>query len=998
VRVWTRIVLSCLLLLALTAGRAEATTDQPPDPATLIEQMRTPGLDVDGAVVARDFRFRSGPATVYFENGVLVPTRPVGDRPVEFVFVGEGRIVVEPPDDVEAGQLELFTGARQIDETFGAAVFVITLDSAVDAIRQLPRAEVGEHGARAAALLEGWRNGPERRFLDVESRLFIDAVGGPLGANYFCGFFEGVRLGSFLYVVDPMADEQVTMGQFVQPELTDRERRQLRKRLQRSQKQGKLIGLELTDVGMWDTWMSTHLHRADGEPGPGSSGVEPVHYRLDCSLDGKELELEATARLDLTVLVDGLNTVTLDMSSDLVPTEVRDADGHPLVFVRSRGELTAALPGPLESGSTTTIEVRYTGRPFERLSPGTYAQRSSLNWYPHAGSLDRATYDVTLRWPDTYDLVGSGRVVESGNDDEGRQWQRRRLDIRALGFSFEIGKYEIVSGRQGHVEVRVAVDRATQELPGDLARDVLSSVQDSLSYFEEIFGPYPLDELVVVNAPRDHSQGLLGFVTLSTLAIQDWAEWGAILGFEDRRTVIAHEVAHQWWGNLVGWRSYRDQWISEAAATYSALLYARNRLGFGPAELRSGPTKGWQSALLRPLPDGRPVESVGPVVLGTRLFSSVTMAAYYPIVYKKGAVVLDMLARLYGEPVFVEILGRLVQAAADRSIATEDFLLLLERIGGTDLDWFGSQYVYGTGLPEIEYDYRFEPIPDGRWTVSGVALQRAPHVYSYRIEPSRSGVLDLRREATTRMDVSESVLVVPIDIGVILQGATREPATPDDSRVIVSGRVVLEGETSEYRLELEHEPEIVWFDHGGEVFGRFFCTQRRPRRAAYQRGLAMAAGGHLEDAESAFLDALASPVAVYPEAWQGLEGDVEYEGELIEAATRLALARLYLETDRAADAEDQLKRARAVISTADRRRFEAEMLALDARVSLANGNVSAASRSLRRGLLGSRSADSIEGWGLLTIASNAAGQADTYATACSRAIERGIDLGPLECP
>jgi hypothetical protein len=87
-----------------------------------------------------------------------------------------------------------------------------------------------------------------------------------------------------------------------------------------------------------------------------------------------------------------------------------------------------------------------------------------------------------------------------------------------------------------------------------------------------------------------------------------------------------------------------------------------------------------------------------------------------------------------------------------------------------------------------------------------------------------------------------------------------------------------------------------------------------------------------------------------------------------------------------------------VISTADRRRFEAEMLALDARVSLANGNVSAASRSLRRGLLGSRSADSIEGWGLLTIASKAAGQADNYATACRRAVERGIDLGPLECP
>ena len=96
VRALTRFVLFCLPLLALAAGPAGAASDQQPDPATVIEQMGMPGLDVDGAVVARDFRFRSGPATVYFEDGVLVPARPVGERPVEFVFVGSGRFVVEP--------------------------------------------------------------------------------------------------------------------------------------------------------------------------------------------------------------------------------------------------------------------------------------------------------------------------------------------------------------------------------------------------------------------------------------------------------------------------------------------------------------------------------------------------------------------------------------------------------------------------------------------------------------------------------------------------------------------------------------------------------------------------------------------------------------------------------------------------------------------------------------------------------------------------------------
>jgi Flp pilus assembly protein TadD len=87
-----------------------------------------------------------------------------------------------------------------------------------------------------------------------------------------------------------------------------------------------------------------------------------------------------------------------------------------------------------------------------------------------------------------------------------------------------------------------------------------------------------------------------------------------------------------------------------------------------------------------------------------------------------------------------------------------------------------------------------------------------------------------------------------------------------------------------------------------------------------------------------------------------------------------------------------------VIPSSDRRRFEGELLALDARLLLRKGQVAAALKSLRRGLLGSRISDSIEGWGLLAIAADSAGQTDTYRTACRRALERGIDLGPLECP
>jgi hypothetical protein len=980
-----------LLAAAVAGGASESGLN----PDAILDQIRTGEVNLGAAVQVKDFRLRSGTATVHLIDGVLVPANNVGARPVEFVFVGEGRIESEPPDEVEAGQLELFTGSRTLDEEFNSAVFVIARDEASDGLLTLPGATGDDRLARAAGILSQWHQRPERRLLDVEARLFSDAVGNPVGEGYFCGFFEGEELGPFLYVVDPLADEQLSIGQFVRPELSRSQERRARRRLGRAQRQGKLIGLDIEDLGTWDTWVSTRLRDTGGAPYPGGTGVEPVHYQLDVSLHGDRLALEATATIDLQVSVENLRTVTLEMGQDLEPVAVSDADGQPLVFLRTRGELTVLLPKGVAAGSTTTIEVRYSGQPFDRESSGVFVQRSTTGWYPRAGRFDRATYDMTFHWPADLGLEGSGQVVESGTEGDGRNWQRRQLDTRALGVSFEVGDFEVVTGQVGHVEVRVAVDKLAREVSRDLGEEILESVQGSLAYFEGIYGPYPLDELVVVTTPRTMSQGLLGFVTLSTGAVQDWAEWGLILGFEDRRTVIAHEMAHQWWGNLVGWESYRDQWISEAMANYSALLYARNRLGSRGEAFRNGPTRGWQAALLRSMPDGRTLESIGPVVLGTRLFSSITASAYQPIVYQKGAVVLDMLARFFTEEVFLEILQKVVGAASDSLVSTEVFLTMLERLGGTDLTWFSDQYVFGTGLPDIFYDYTIRQAEDGSWIIRGEADQMAPAEYGTRIVRRPDDTLDVQRFGKMGLDVAGSVLVVPVEIGVISPGQGGDSAMEQKSRSLMTGYTMLEGESSRFRFEIEAEPEILWLDRQGEVFGRFFSTDQRPRRAAYHRGRLLAAAGRLEEAESSFLAGLAAELEAYPEAWRGLAGDVDYEGRFLDVMTRIALTRLYLDTDREDEAEKQLRRAVKNVPSADRFRLQPYLLALEARLDLRQGNAQRAYKSLRKKLMGSRGAESAEGWALLTVASHVVGRQEMFQTACARAAQFGVDLGEL---
>jgi len=988
-------VAACLVLAAVSVGATAPTRD----PGRVLAQIAAARADGESAVMLEGFRLRTGLAVVHLDEGVLVPATPVGDRPMEFVFVGSGRLEFEPPDDVEAGQLELFTGSRTLDEGFTSAVFVVALDSAADALVQLPSAAGDRRVARAARILEDWHSSTERKMLNVESRMFSDAAGDPMTSGYFCGSFEGVALGTFLYVVDPAADEQVSVGQFVRPELTRSERRRVERHLQREQRQGKLIGMESEDIGRWNTWVSMPFTTTSGDPVYGSTGVEPTRYTLDVALSGKKLELEGSARLELRVLADGLRVVILEMDPNLDPRSVATTGGVPLTYLRTRDELAVVLPEPASADSEIAIEISYGGQTFDRLAADRFAQRSTLGWYPHAGNIDRATYDVRVRWPEHLALFGSGRVIDQGNDGAGYRWQRRLLERKSLGFSFEVGGYQVRTLKVGHVDVIVAIDRIGDWPSSESTAEIAEWVRSSLVYFEQVFGPYPLDHLEVVSTPRDISQGLLGFITLSATATYDWSDWGEILGIQDVRTVIAHEVAHQWWGNLVGWRSYRDQWISEAMATYSALLYSRNRLPQVADEaVRIGPTQDWQTALLRTTLDGRTVESLGPVTLGSRLYSTYSAAAYHAIVYKKGAVVLDMLAHFFTEEVFLRILREIVRVAGDGLISTRDFISLVERLGGTDLTWFADQYVFGTGLPEIDYSYTIESSGEHRWTLAGTVRQRAPLSYRFRVVESPAGSLDVRRDSVRGPDPEGWVLVVPFQVGLWAPEQAHPAADAADPRRVVRGRVVLSGDERSFRIDLDRRPEILWLDYDRRVFGRFFSVDREPRRTALRDGLDLVAAGRLDEAEDVLFGGLGAEVSTDEPPWRATDESVEHEGELLAASIHIELARLDLDMDRDSDAGSHLAEAYEVLRLGDRWRFEAQLLALEARRLIRAGEVESAYKSLRKGLVLRRGLESAEGFALLAIAARATGHLPEFKDACRLATQRGVDVAPLECP
>lgn len=963
---------SCLLpVLAAGALRAQAS-----DPAALQAAIAGARLEPARAVTLKNVKLGVGLGTLRLEDGVLIPATPVGGKSIEMVFLGKGRLEVEPPDAVEAGQLELFTGGSRLDAEFKEAVLVVGQDAAVAAMLKRPAAQPdAEQSRRAEALFADWRKKGEWKYLSAERGILLNALRDPVAAGYFAAWFRGGDLGDILYRVQPGEQEQVTLGHFIPLEATDKEKRKLLKRISREQSKGRLLGVELDDLGQWDTWLQSSLRTVDGKPAPGAPTFEPKKYTLDVTLAERELRLTGKARIDLDPIVAGSRAVQLTLPGDFFQvSKVTDPAGAPLFYLRNGGELTVILPQAPPSGGTASVVVEYSGRPVDK-DWSRLTLLDTLGWYPHVGALDRAPYDVTFRWPKSLDLVSSGHREEGGESPDGTRWERRTLALPGFGFSFEVGHFRMETAQAGHVALRFAFSSGTAWAGRAAREEVMKAAADSLQFYEEKFGPYPLDELTVTTANRDFSQGMLGFVTLSDSVLNGLGIWGAIFGQDDRRLVVAHEIAHQWWADQVGWTGYRDQWISEAMANYSALLYGKERLD---NKYNGDLTAHWRTELTSSLPDGRSLESIGPVVLGGRLFSSHSDDAYVPIVYKKGALILGMLARGLGEENFPKVLKQIVKVENGRTISTEDFFTLIERITGQDLKAFTAQFVYGTGLPQVLYSYRFEP-KGGGWVIKGEARQQAPHRFRYKVVQTPRGTYDVAAEPVREVDVKQSTLVVPVEVE-ILDPKQGKGKGKDGANATVRGNIVVQGESTPFEIPVEHEPKAFWLDRRAQVFGLFFDENRHPKRMLLFRGEKAAVEGKAGEAVALFDKALSTEEPPPDTGETVYYSDIQYARRVMNAEIELGRARLLLDQGKDDEADAALGRVDRLLRDSEEYRL------LQSRLDVRRGDYDKAFGRLRKDLW------STEGYALLAISARATGHKEELDKALKKARENGADV------
>jgi hypothetical protein len=338
-----------------------------------------------------------------------------------------------------------------------------------------------------------------------------------------------------------------------------------------------------------------------------------------------------------------------------------------------------------------------------------YSNRSY--WYPQATVSDYATAKIRLNVPAALDCVASGQLdpgypialdVKDGVPTRKLYVFTAAEPVRYLSFIVSrFARSETATIVLPHGPLSVAIETNPRQAPR--ARDMIDRVADIATLYDSLLEdvPYPSFTVALVEAdlPGGHSPAYFAELNqpLPTSTLVWRNDPAAFSGFPD--FFIAHEMAHQWWGQAVGWMNYHEQWLSEGFAQYFAALYAQHERGDDLFAAVLKQMRRWAVAQ----------SDQGPVYLGYRLgHVRDESRVFRALVYNKGAMVLHMLRRLVGDDGFFRGLRRFYATSRYRKVGTEDLRQAMEAESGRKLDLFFERWVYGSTLPKLRLAYNIE--------------------------------------------------------------------------------------------------------------------------------------------------------------------------------------------------------------------------------------------------------------------------------------------------
>lgn len=723
---------TCIGVLLPSASIAQV---QPADTAMATEiynQLKAFAL-TGGVADAENLTLKRDRAVITFQSGTFYFSAPVEGKVRGAVFIGSGNFHADvPPTDFERDNVYRLLKADAVESDFKTVVLQFTDDTFNTIGSNIKPGMVAPTEATKLAA-EFDRRVLKQIGANVPARLTISIVDKESPGFFMAEFDKGKR-GRFTFLLDPQCRILTTHFRINAGEV------------------GLIFESKEDDQG--NVWMAFHgledYERGRAVYSDLFNVVDIPHY--DLRLDLRERKtLKLTAQMELVSRVENLRAIPFALSEDLPArdnirrkkglrvTAARLTGGKALDFFQEEweGGLTLVLPSVLAKGQKLSVQIDARG---DFMSDSSDLQTnyplSNETWYPRHGNLLRSTFDLTFLHPKDRHIASAGRRLreESAPDDKNDRITEFRMDEPIPVITFAIGPFE-VHRETAQISKETVIPVEFYSLPGSvkaIKEDfILAELSNSVRYFSEMFGPYPYPVFRAVFHPFDFGQG---FPTMLMIPATDSATPRTF-------SFIAHETSHQWWGDIVLWRSYCDQWLSEGFAEYSGLLYTRFRkkatadhdlLNELRDSLKDPPRT--QFGIGR----GRLVD-VGPIIMGHRLNTRETEGAYTTLVYNKGALVLRMLHFLFTDPqngdgtAFFDMMKDFAHRYQNSAASTEAFFAvangqvsqtpLAKKYGYRDLNWFLRQWVMQTYLPSYRFEYQIENRPNQKFAVKGTLIQ-----------------------------------------------------------------------------------------------------------------------------------------------------------------------------------------------------------------------------------------------------------------------------------
>jgi hypothetical protein len=678
-------------------------------------------LDAGKQYHARDLVVSAEDVRVTVPDGCVFVAEAAG-QPTAAVILGRGQVWFSPSPATERGQVRIYAGAEPLETPvdavmvrFAPSEFARRITGTLEPRAADPRAlQKAEEVFRADA---GRSFGVDLGDMSAESWSLLPTPGD------FVAEIHTRRFGTLTYVRSPSEVEDIS--------LFDRARHR--------------------NIAVYES--ADHLAtrgRFYNEDDDAAYRVES--YGIDASFDPARRWIEGQTRLRIQVKAPSISTLTLRLAESLVVRSVVSREyGRLLSFrIRNQDSIVVSLPSTVVRGQVFTLDVAYDGIANPQAIDQESIQQENLQevtevrleesylysnrsyWYAQAPATAYSTATLRVSVPRAYSCVASGHLVETVPagvlGPKSTQPARRFTFVArqpARYFACLISplvqaasKVLRLSGppaasadsrAAGAPGASMTVDvQANPRLQGQ-ARWLADTAADVLQYYGSIMGDTPYSDATVAavewKLPGGHSPAYMAVLN-QPLPGASTVPYRNDPAFFDNypEFFIAHELAHQWWGQAVGGKNYHEQWLSEGMSQYFAALYAGHRRG--PDAFDTVVRRFRQWALDK--------SDQGPIYLGYRVgHIKGDSRVFRAIVYNKSAAVLHMMRRLVGDDAFFRGLRRFYATWRFQKAGSDDLRAAMEAESGTSLARFFDEWVYGDEIPTVTYWTRVEDTARG---------------------------------------------------------------------------------------------------------------------------------------------------------------------------------------------------------------------------------------------------------------------------------------------